>query len=119
MPVLKRHPLVRAGLQSAYDWYEAELAGLGGEFREEFFRAYRKLGQRPLLYAVRFSSIRRVNLDRFPYGIFYTVKRNEVRILAVLHGSRETKKMLINRRRAFFLADHRRGLKSPGNGTAV
>jgi toxin ParE1/3/4 len=101
MPAPKRHPLVRADLQSAYDWYEDEIPGLGGEFREEFSRAYRKLGQRPLLYAVRFSGIRRVNLNRFPYGIFYTVKQDEVRVLAVLHGSRETKSILAARRQTF------------------
>jgi hypothetical protein len=37
MPALKRHPLVRADLQIAYDWYEDEQPGLGGEFRDEFF----------------------------------------------------------------------------------
>lgn len=106
MPALKRHPLVRADLQSAYDWYEDELPGLGGEFRKEFFHTYRKLGQGPLLYAVRFSSIRRLNFDRFPYGIFYTVKREEVRVLAVLHGSRESKSILTKRRRTFSSRPH-------------
>jgi plasmid stabilization system protein ParE len=101
MPALKRHPLVRADLQGAYDWHEDELPGLGGEFREEFFHAYRKLGSGPLLYAVRFSGIRRLNLDRFNYGIFYMVKRDEVRILAVLHGSRESERILAERRRTF------------------
>ena len=101
MPAPKRHPLVRADLQSAYDWYEDELPGLGSEFREEFSRAYRKLGQRPLHYAVRFSGIRRVNLNRFPFGIFYVVKHDEVRVLAVLHGRRETKNILAGRRRTF------------------
>ena len=101
MPALKRHPLVRADLQSAYDWYEDELPGLGSEFRQEFFRAYRKVGQQPLLYSVRFSGIRRLNLARFSYGIFYTVQRDEVRVLAVLHGSRETKNVLTERRRTF------------------
>jgi plasmid stabilization system protein ParE len=74
---------------------------LGGEFREEFSRAYRKLGQRPLLHAVRFSGIRRINLNRFPYGIFYTVKQDEICVLAVLHGSRETKSILAGRRQTF------------------
>ena len=101
MPEPKRHPLVRADLQSAYDWYEDEIPGLGSEFREEFSRAYRKLGQGPLLYAIRFSGIRRLNLERFPYGIFYIVKPEEVRVLAVLHGRRETKNILAGRRRTF------------------
>jgi len=55
-----------------------------------------------LLYAVRFSGIRRANLNRFPFGIFYTVKADEMRVLAVLHGSRETRKVLAERRRTFF-----------------
>lgn len=101
MPTLKRHPLVRADLQHAYSWYEEELPGLGGEFREEFFRAYRKLQSGPQLYAVRFSGIRRLNLDRFPYGIFYTINGDAIRVLAVLHGSRETENILCDRRHTF------------------
>jgi toxin ParE1/3/4 len=101
MPALKRHPLVSADLQTAYDWYEDQLSGLGNEFREEFFRVYRKLGQSPLLYAVRFASVRRLNLDRFPYGIFYVVKPDELRVLAVLHASRDTDHILAERRRTF------------------
>jgi plasmid stabilization system protein ParE len=101
MPALKRHPLVRSDLQSAYDWYEDQLPGLGGEFREEFFHVYRKLDQHPLLYAVRFANVRRLNLDRFPYGIFYVVKLDELRVLAVLHASRDTEYILADRRRTF------------------
>lgn len=97
----KNHPLVNADFQSAYSWYEDELPGLGLEFTAEFRRAYQKLRRHPLLYAVRFSSIRRLNLDRFPYGIFYVVNADEIRVLAVLHGSRETKRILSERRRTF------------------
>jgi plasmid stabilization system protein ParE len=102
MPAPRRHPLVKADLRSVYDWYENELPGLGGEFRDEFRGAYRKIGGNPLLYAARFSGIRRLNLNRFPFGIFYTVHQGEIRVLAVLHGSRETGKILAERRRTFF-----------------
>ena len=102
MPAPIRHPLVRADLQAAFNRYEDELPGLGGEFREEFRRAYRKLQRVPLLYAVRFSDIRRLDFDRFPHGIFYIVHADEIRVLAVLHGSRETKALLSERRRTFF-----------------
>ena len=50
---------------------------------------------------IRFSGNRRLNLERFPYGIFYIVKPEEVRVLAVLHGRRETKNILAGRRRTF------------------
>ncbi len=104
MPALKRHPLVRADLQHAFDWYEDALPGLGGEFRDAFRSAYRRLRRGLLLYAVRFSDIRRVHLERFPYGLFYTFHQPEIRILAVLHGSRETRRLLRERRRTFSAA---------------
>ena len=105
MPTLKNHPLLGADFQSAYGWYEDECAGLGMELAAEFRIAYKKLRRGPMLYAVRFSNIRRLNLDRFPYGVFYTVHQSEIRVLAVLHGSRETKQILSERRRTFFVRE--------------
>lgn len=101
MPTLKNHPLVGADFRSAFGWYEDECPGLGLEFAAEFRHAYHKLRQGPLLYAVRFARVRRLNLDRFPYGIFYLVRREEVRVLAVLHASRDTEDILAARRRTF------------------
>ncbi len=101
MLTLKRHRLVRADFRSAFDWYESRRPGLGLEFAEDFRRAYYCLRQGPLLYSVRFVGVRRLNLDRFPYGIFYVVTQAEVRVLAVLHASRDTEDMLAERRRTF------------------
>jgi plasmid stabilization system protein ParE len=103
MPTLKNYPLVSADFSSAYGWYEEECPGLGREFAAEFRHAYQMLRFGPLLYAVRFSRIRRLNLDRFPYGIFYVAKPDEVRVLAVLHASRDTADILAGRRRTFFI----------------
>jgi plasmid stabilization system protein ParE len=101
MHTLKNHRLVGADFQSAYGWFEEGCPGLGLEFAGEFRWAYQRLRDGPLLYAVRFSNIRRLNFNRFPYGIFYTVKHDEERVLAVLHGSRESKGILTERRRTF------------------
>lgn len=98
----KRHPLVEADLRSAYDWYEDQRAGLGLEFREAFRIAHLKLSRNPLLYAVRFLDIRRLNLVRFPVGIFYMVAGNDIYILAVLHAGRDAQNVLGKRRRGFF-----------------
>lgn len=101
MPALKSHPLVKSDLQAAFDWYEDEAPGLGGEFQKEFKIAYRKFPKNAPLYAIRFSGIRRLNLDRFPYGIYYIIRGDMICVLAVLHGSRETKDILFKRREAF------------------
>ena len=93
MHTLKNHRLVGADFQSAYGWYEDECPGLGLEFAMEFRQAYHRLRDGPQLYAVRFSNIRRLNFNRFPYGIFYVVELDEVKVLAVLHGSRNPRIM--------------------------
>jgi len=101
MLALRSHPLVRADLQEAFDWYEDQQPGLELEFTAEFRNCYRRLRQGPLLFSVRFANVRRMNLDRFPYGIFYVVKPAELRVLAVLHASRDTGSVLAQRRRTF------------------
>jgi hypothetical protein len=67
MPALIRHPLVRADLRDAYNWYEDLQPGLGLEFATDFLSHYRLLVRDAQLYAVRFADVRRLNFDRFPY----------------------------------------------------
>jgi plasmid stabilization system protein ParE len=98
LPV-KSHRLVRVDFQSAYDWYEAKQPGLGAEFVDDFRRAYFRPRQTPLIYSTRFSNVRRLNLERFPYGIFYVVKSDEIQVLGILHVSRDTEHVLASRRR--------------------
>lgn len=101
MSVLRRHPLVRADLSDATNWYEDQQPGLGMEFAADFLAHYRRLGRDALLYAVRFADVRRLNLDRFPYGLFYVVRASEIWLLAVLHASRDTQAILRGRRQYF------------------
>lgn len=101
MNVLRRHPLVRADVSDAINWYEDEQPGLGAAFWEDLRSHYRILPRDAQLYAIRFADVRRLNLDRFPYGLFYVIREPEVWLLAVLHGSRDTEKVLAERRRYF------------------
>lgn len=73
----------------------------GSSFASDFRLTYRHLRAGPLLYAIRFADVRRLNLRRFNHGIFYVVRPNEVRVLAVLHGSRDHETILMERRRHF------------------
>jgi hypothetical protein len=69
MSVLRRHPLVRADISDAINWYEDQQPGLGLEFAADLRTHYRRLAQDAQLYAVRFADVHRLNLDRFPYGL--------------------------------------------------
>jgi plasmid stabilization system protein ParE len=101
MPALIRHPLVGADLQDAYDWYANRQPGLERDFADDFLLHQSQVLETPKLYAIRFSGVRRLNLDRFPYGLFYIIREPEIWLLAVLHASRDTEKVLAERRRHF------------------
>jgi len=99
MNVVRRHPLVRADLRDAFHWYEDQRPGLGMDFASEFLLHFRALLRRPQLFSVRFANVRRLNFQRFPYALFFVAQSNEVWILALLHASRDTQKVLARRRR--------------------
>jgi plasmid stabilization system protein ParE len=101
MSALRQHPLLSADLQAAFDWYEDQQPGLGWEFQADFLLHLRNLPRDAQLYAVRFAGVRRLNLDRFPYGLFYVIRAPEIWLLAVLHASRDTEAVLAERRRHF------------------
>ena len=88
-------------MRDAYDWYENQLPGLGLEFAKDFLSHYRHLVRDPQFYATRFADVRRLNLDRFPYGVFYVIRLTEIWILGVLHASRDTVTIIAERRRRF------------------
>ena len=95
------HPLVEADAADAAEWYERQQAELGAVFVAEYRDRLRHLPDEALLYAVRFQDIRRVNLPRFPYGIFYYLVDDGVVVLGVLHGARDSKAELARRRKSF------------------
>ena len=101
MSVLRRHPLVRADLSEAVNWYEEQQPGFGLEFTTDFLFHYRQLVRNAHLYSLCFADVRRLNLDRFPYGLFYVIRPPEIWLLAVLHSSRDSEIVLGERRRHF------------------
>ena len=101
MNVLRRHPLVRADLSETINGYEDQQPGLGLEFTTDILFHYRQLVRNAQLYSVRFANVRRLNLDRFPYGLFYFIRPPEIWLLAVLHASRDSETILAEPRRHF------------------
>ena len=73
MSVLKEHPLVRSDLREAFHWYEDECEGLGSDLLREVRAILIQLPETARLFTLRFGSIRRVNVQRFPYGVFYVM----------------------------------------------
>jgi toxin ParE2 len=72
-------------------YYNAQRVRLGEEFRDEVWETVRRIKQFPEAWHPLSTSIRRCQMNRFPYGLIYASSENEVVILAIanLHRAPE------------------------------
>lgn len=82
---LKFHPEARVELNKAVDFYEERRENLGWEFFEEVQATIQRILDFPDAWSRLSATTRRCLTNRFPYGIVYQVKMDEVRIIAVAH----------------------------------
>lgn len=74
-------------LTIAFKWYEKQKQGLGKLFEQEVVYSFSRVADNPKLYQVRYGKVRIFWLKRFPFGIHYTITKNEILVLAVFHSS--------------------------------
>lgn len=60
----------QADVQRADEYFESREAGLGAEFIERVEEAGDRIAAHPEAYQVVFRDIRRVDLKKFPYGLW-------------------------------------------------
>ncbi len=76
-------------LDEAYDWYEAQAKGLGGQLVEEARLAVRRVAVFSESCQEIAPGIRRCLVRRFPYALIYRTAGEELIILAVMHQHRK------------------------------
>lgn len=90
---MKRSLIVRSEaekeLAEAYEWYEAQVQGLGSDFLLHVEAALSSLQRSPRSYPVVYKSVHRCLVRRFPYGIFYLVDKERIVVLSILHARRD------------------------------
>ena len=91
------HALAELELNDAAQYYEHECQGLGAAFLTEVQRCSDSIVDHPEAGTAIRAGIRRRLVTRFPYAVLYTVKSQEIRILAVMNL----------RRRPFYWVDRR------------
>lgn len=79
----------RGDLRDAVRYYEAQRAGLGGEFRSEVRSAIERIKNFPEAWRSLSPNTRRCRLHRFPYGVIYQASADDLVIVAVAHLHRE------------------------------
>lgn len=88
--VIKRPRLVEDDQLAAALWYDEQQPGLGDAFLDESDAIISTLADKALLYSVRFADVRCLRLRRFhKYGVYYVIRGDEVRLLAIHHGARD------------------------------
>ena len=72
-------------IDEAASWYEAEQAGLGVKFIQDVNSLLERVEDLPFQFPVVHDETRRAMARRFPYGVFFTVDKEEILVLAVVH----------------------------------
>ncbi len=79
------HPEADEELEAAALWYEQRQSGLGDDFLDQFERTLRRIVAEPERWRKIRGENRKLNFDRFPYAIVYSVRADALYIKAVMH----------------------------------
>lgn len=78
----------RRDIRDAMEYYEAQRDDLGAEFWDEVSKALNHIGAFPEAGRPLSAHIRRSRVNRFPYGVSYSVEQGEIVVIAVAHNRR-------------------------------
>jgi hypothetical protein len=81
--------LARAEMAEASAWYNTQRVGLGDEFLDECQRSMDGIVESPARWPLYQRNVRRYLMRRFPYLMYYDERPGRVRILRVVHSSRD------------------------------
>jgi toxin ParE1/3/4 len=83
------HPETEEEFLNAIDYYEECKSGLGSEFAIEVHTTIENIISFPTAWPLFENDMRRCLTQRFPYGIIYSIEKDLIFILAVMHLHRE------------------------------
>lgn len=82
------HPLARKELNESTEYYAEINSDLAGQFLDDFENAIEIIRNNPLAFTLINETTRRLPFHKFPYSMFYSVRPELIRILAIAHQSR-------------------------------
>jgi len=86
--LLSIHEAAEAEINEAADFYDIESPGLGSVFIDEIQRAIKNIVDFPDAAPLLRGRVRKRIMAKFPYSLVYSVRRDEIRVLAVAHHKR-------------------------------
>lgn len=79
-------------LLAALHYYEHQRLGLGAEFLDEMDKALDFMRRHPEGSPITNRNIRQRPLRRFPFVLFYAIRRNDMVVLSVAHTHRKPRR---------------------------
>jgi hypothetical protein len=79
-------------LKEAIEFYESAQAGLGAEFLLEVELTTRLIEAHPQAWTSLSPRTRRCRTHRFPYGLFYQIRHDEILVVSVMDLRRDPKR---------------------------
>lgn len=83
MRPVKHHPSALAEAFGSARYYDRQRKRLGAEFFDELDGAIGQLQSNPKRHAADKNGVRSWRLRRFPFGVYYIVDPDRIRVLAV------------------------------------
>lgn len=77
-----------ADIADAFERYEASQPGVGSKFLDEVAAAFHAVQFEPLRFPNVHRSVRRALMHRFPFGVYFVARVDEITIVAVMHMAR-------------------------------
>jgi plasmid stabilization system protein ParE len=78
-----------ADLADALNWYDTQAPGIGRHFLREFKILADRLALNPRQFPILRGEIHRAGFRRFPYGLFFRLRDDEIQVFACFHASRD------------------------------
>jgi plasmid stabilization system protein ParE len=82
------HPAAEEELNQAVDYYNDCQPMLGWDFAQEVYSTIQNILAYPEAWTPLSKNTRRCLVNRFPFGVIYQIRENEILIIAVMHLNR-------------------------------
>ena len=76
-------------LDDAIEYYNYEVPGLGEAFLNEVLNTLDRIGKYPEAWQPSSKRTRRCQTRRFPYGIMYQIRKDEILVVAIANLHRK------------------------------
>ena len=85
-------PQVFTELDEIEEWYDQQQSGVAERFRDTFTETLQRISLQPHIFPTTSPGIQRIEMDGFPYAVFYHQHDDEVIVLHVMHERRDPRR---------------------------